>query len=635
MDRTTSKQIEGKPYVYNFLERPTQIRLLRLLGESKESLKCSIDNCQAWSNDVSHQGDITNSVPFVALSYTWGEQTKVSTMFVVDDLGEELGTIQLTKSLNDALCDLRDSPEVLENVFWIDQISINQSDMKERGQQVGLMGKIYKTASKVMVYLGTSKPDDEMALDLLTKIYSHFEPLIATMEFHHVDKLRLRFSDKDRVPPELCFEVDAASKEWRAAMDIVYGFWNTRLWILQETCLNENMIMLKGKRTMSWGSIGGIALLQTVQLLPFADVKRKLILTLMRRFMIRKRLVTERGQWHLHDLIATFSRVLDCSDERDYIFALLGLASDTELLGIEADYAQSYCDTLLNVASRMIRCRGLSPLFYWHQVHLEGSRKDFKTHLPSWVPLWDNHPHGHSMLWEHDNQLWDQSDSYSASGDLEPRVHIGEGHEILQIEGLRIGTVVNKVAELGSSICNFDSSEECQELKDAITKVEEIFEHKPNWMAELAWTLTAVQDWPSYLPTVADTDPPSRSICLLKEILEKGLEVYATGASPTFNTLASHLLEVDFQIFDYLLRLDANYGRAIAQVENGRICLAPGHVQPGDIVTCLLGGSVLYVLRPCGDKFQYVGDAWMYGFMKGETLEIPDWESELETFQMI
>jgi hypothetical protein len=38
--------------------------------------------------------------------------------------------------------------------IWIDQICINQSDIKERGQQLTLMGQIYSSCSVVLVWLG-------------------------------------------------------------------------------------------------------------------------------------------------------------------------------------------------------------------------------------------------------------------------------------------------------------------------------------------------------------------------------------------------------------------------------------------------------------------------------------------------
>lgn len=49
-------------------------------------------------------------------------------------------------------------------VLWIDAICINQKDTDEKNIQIPLMGDIYKTASQVVVWLGASTPEIELAV---------------------------------------------------------------------------------------------------------------------------------------------------------------------------------------------------------------------------------------------------------------------------------------------------------------------------------------------------------------------------------------------------------------------------------------------------------------------------------------
>jgi hypothetical protein len=52
--------------------------------------------------------------------------------------------------------------------MWIDAISINQEDTSERNHQVGLMGTIYSSAERVVVWLGTASEDGEFAMEAIS-----------------------------------------------------------------------------------------------------------------------------------------------------------------------------------------------------------------------------------------------------------------------------------------------------------------------------------------------------------------------------------------------------------------------------------------------------------------------------------
>ncbi|KAF8856107.1 hypothetical protein BDZ45DRAFT_559062, partial [Acephala macrosclerotiorum] len=86
-----------------------------------------------------------------ALSYTWGQE--LATEIIRID-GKEL---LVTPNLHAALRRLRqDLPlplplAMLPRTLWIDAICINQEDPHERAEQVGLMRRIYKRASRLVI----------------------------------------------------------------------------------------------------------------------------------------------------------------------------------------------------------------------------------------------------------------------------------------------------------------------------------------------------------------------------------------------------------------------------------------------------------------------------------------------------
>jgi hypothetical protein len=101
---------------------------------------------------------------YTALSYTWGGQIPSCE---VDCGGKSL---LVTQNCDAAMRHLRDKQHV--RVLWIDAICIDQSKEAtgERNNQVALMGEIYKSAGKVVVWLGESNIRVEKAIEKIMEI---------------------------------------------------------------------------------------------------------------------------------------------------------------------------------------------------------------------------------------------------------------------------------------------------------------------------------------------------------------------------------------------------------------------------------------------------------------------------------
>jgi hypothetical protein len=95
---------------------------------------------------------------YIALSYTWDGQ---SPSCEVDCDGANL---LITPNCDAAIRQLRSAAET--RVLWIDSICIDQTPeaVEERNVQVALMGEIYKSAARVVVWLGPSNERVERAL---------------------------------------------------------------------------------------------------------------------------------------------------------------------------------------------------------------------------------------------------------------------------------------------------------------------------------------------------------------------------------------------------------------------------------------------------------------------------------------
>ncbi|MDE9440026.1 hypothetical protein EWS82_13185, partial [Staphylococcus xylosus] len=75
---------------------------------------------------------------------------------------------QVTSNCFSALRRLRlaDRPRIL----WIDAVSIDQHNFPERNHQVTLMSQIYSGASEVIIYLGESDDNFDLAIEFITEL---------------------------------------------------------------------------------------------------------------------------------------------------------------------------------------------------------------------------------------------------------------------------------------------------------------------------------------------------------------------------------------------------------------------------------------------------------------------------------
>ena len=155
---------------YTALPDGQSIRMLILEpGEKADPLKGRLESAA-----------IDSAGSYEALSYVWGTSKQVDNISIRH--GDNEWPVDLTASLKETLLQLRfpDKPRRL----WVDQICINQSDVAERSQQVQFMNRVYKHASRVLVWLG---PDDtglaKPAFELVHNLHHIFQDEMRRAKF--------------------------------------------------------------------------------------------------------------------------------------------------------------------------------------------------------------------------------------------------------------------------------------------------------------------------------------------------------------------------------------------------------------------------------------------------------------------
>ncbi|KAK0640643.1 heterokaryon incompatibility protein-domain-containing protein, partial [Cercophora newfieldiana] len=126
---------------YHPLDEASQkIRLLRIHPPSEESseIECTL-----------YTARLDDNPQFTALSYAWGDPDITQTITVNGF------PLEVTENLATALKHIQGTNvRPILDAFWADGICIDQSNVKERGHQVALMGQLYRNAQLVYSWVG-------------------------------------------------------------------------------------------------------------------------------------------------------------------------------------------------------------------------------------------------------------------------------------------------------------------------------------------------------------------------------------------------------------------------------------------------------------------------------------------------
>lgn len=195
------------PYIYSDITEPDTIRLIRL--EPSPNLESEL-RCSLIQENIHHCQDDTDK-HYTALSYVWGDASDRRHITI------DGKSLSITASLHCALRHIRDPNH--PSTIWADGVCINQASSLDRNSQVSMMGSIYKTAHRTLIFLGTSTPaSDEIMAKICTKTFG-----LITLEF--------------------CEMVET---------HILSQPWFTRVWTLQELVLSKNPLLQKGTARISW-----------------------------------------------------------------------------------------------------------------------------------------------------------------------------------------------------------------------------------------------------------------------------------------------------------------------------------------------------------------------------------------------
>lgn len=329
LDRDPLKEAgSARLYEYRKIEGDNEIRLIALLpGSFHSKIRCEFII-----------SDLEDPPDYEALSYTWADwdDDQVLNGTVWCEPGDRM--ILVTRNCEDALRRLRLHHE--PRFLWVDAVCINQAFIQERNQQVALMPKIYRSASRVTVYLGEVNADTEKFLDFL-----------------------------DGLP----LDVEAAPNVYILLAKSLFGRrWFERLWILQEIALARAASVICGNKTISWQKLADYyrdTFSKSSHMSQFPHLKA----------VFDCGLQGARPMKTLPELFAE-SHLRSCSDPRDRVFALFGILHEDLPLALAPEYGASNRDIFTELATYFLKEFNL---LFVHE-RFKQRQKDW----PSWVFDW-------------------------------------------------------------------------------------------------------------------------------------------------------------------------------------------------------------------------------------------------------
>lgn len=604
-----------------------QIRVLTLHQVSEDQeLRCTLKTVSLIDQPVFH-----------ALSYVWGSGTEK------DSINIHGHVVQVTSNLVTVLrhfCAHHYNSLQLHSLpLWIDAICINQADVEERSQQVHLMGKIFRQASRVLLWIGEGDEHSDHAFDRIND--ATFRDSCGEL------KTNSRAPTLDELRVKVIIERNLEIRR----------YW-TRTWILQEIVLaTQDPIMLCGSRRIFWSwymqckrDLPGYDLWsyphspfdwETVESeVPFHQDRDGSRATFSGFHQGVRHLYHEYGPIILG--VALFSALhLGATDPRDNVYAVLGLVSQQELYLVDIDYNKTpervFKDTMAAIWTSATEdlTSSFIPEFNFGPL-------DEKLDLPSWVPDFSRPTLADDW---HARCLSDNQSGRWRPG-KPAEIHI-EG-DILTVKAFKFDSIteavkldfchrMSKTFKRGKASQEVDT-EPLENLEvmaergrripipvsSRLAPFSVLRDRTPIWSLLTNWDEDSLSSWDlfsgggdGWLPGVPRDRPKLWEILLGRQQIP---EAWKTACSPE---LQNNLPALEAAILQPLLSAIERKadGKKVVISPSGFRGLATKYVEAGDVVVFIVGMNCMYVLRPFRDGYRMVGFANISGLMNWDDLD--------------
>lgn len=628
----------GVSSMYTSLLQSQKMRVILLEpGTGTEPLRCHLLHVSSFSQ-----------IPYKALSYQWGDIADKSCSLIC------CGTIaRISATLDAALRRLRSAAST--SAVWVDAICINQDDLAERADQVRVMKDIYANAVQVVVWLGSEKSGDASAVDELNRIDqdrrqpakwtngfgSFYAPvrgsggLLSIAEFYTTAP-KLRDVKYEHIVQLLC-----------------RGYFH-RAWIVQELVMSDNITVLYGdNKHVSWDVLANVVRRKMDRVIPQDILDSPMVQNTRRNveFIERARLRRRRHQESSLFGILFDTAQTQCTDDRDKIFAFLGIAQDwlQDSDGLEPDYEVNVATLFKKVASWCLKASGGFHILSCSAGPWDRKKQDEILHLlqnhtsqaknrrallqlPSWVPDWTRIGSSTPLVLHNNHAPFAAASARPAEYTVEEDVLIAKGLAVSQIKDIvRSTPPFVKTTAFYSLRTDFiddvvgvrDWIEECTRI--ASLDFQLIGDRFESFCSAMTCGLTEhAKPAPSNFPSLFGEylDHIEEAPRMFRYILESA-EQNKWNAPGIIMEKTAHRGFKGLEMIEASLERWSK-GRRFFTTPGGLMGQAPERAKKGDHVCVLYGSEVPILIRPSAGGFEVVGECYVSGIMNGEVLQSPN-----------
>jgi hypothetical protein len=518
------------------------------------------------------------------------------------------------------------------------------------------MGKVYHHASKVLVWLGCEIDDTPVAFELLSKLKAvklkhelqqlsdmmsqeffpiesngpdPWENIIHQMKAQFQrqtatgltsDGLILHLGDEERESLP-----GFQNPQWKALDALLARPWFTRVWVLQEVILSKDAVLICGQRSICWEDFSLATDCLYKLLLPIAPVR----MTLMPMWIKRHRGQLKRNDPPgLLEMLFT-SASLNCTDQRDIVYGLLGIVAHDVPTSLLIDYGLSLEEIFKNTAISLLHEK--KNLAVLAAVNFPKRCQN----LPSWVPDWTIIPPSPNLS---SGYPW-----YQASGKVTKPSQVKVSDNGLSIT-IPAAFVAN-IGALGERMPLGKADDRSSDIHDSAQRQAEVFEQWRNFALNADLPRSKTQPYGQTLEeafwrtlvcdldesTGAPADPSfqynyKHFYSKLKSArrglynnqvpwLEDPLAV-SGGLAMTFG-----MSDPDAKTF-WLATVKVLGSRLAIMKSLGWFGIVPDNTRVGDFVCIFEGGKVPFVVRREGKSGGVlIGPCFVHGMMDGNMFE--------------
>ena len=312
-------------------------------------------------------------------------------------------------------------------------------------------------------------------------------------------------------------------------------------------------------------------------------------------------------------------RALRCHDPRDRVYALMSICGDAKRLDIVADYSPS--NTVYNLSLSLTQQLMDANINMLIDVSLS-RRPNATISTPSWaLPLIYEDDYSppttfDEVFYPHPNRTWMSPPHFDMES--EPPVLTIKGR-ILDTASMILkravadedgtGSMTDCMGKICGILLESNVSEDIvSNLAHALLWLDYRMDTEDFDSAYYLWCLCR-----DYITTPGLSEAVARSCAALIPKLEAMCpDARAENVGPAWEKFEQSMLPAIKTSME---------GRSFCYSESKHFCNTMHELEPLDLIAAFQGANCLYVLRPVGERFRLIGDAYVAGWMFSEAYE--------------